>query len=286
MAEFAGFDLDLTTKRAWDEFALRLGEVLSVMDQTADLSIFVDGETHVLKFSANESGEITASLTGVASSRQLLNLGWRVRGEHTHEICETQEDADQLARVATQTMSDVLGVIHPIFLEPDQLTEILRLETPDALPRLQGPYGGFMPKTKEQLDNVVDVELTNVLGHRPMRNEQGDVAVRIGSAAVFLRSTTDLQELILFSVLVHDVVGQPRTYEILNDLNVQSRYCRFALHQDRLFVQVSVPAQPFVPAHLHQALLTMSRIADGIDDELAEELGGRTTFPTTAGPEA
>ena len=65
-----------------------------------------------------------------------------------------------------------------------------------------------------------------------------------------------------------------------DDLNVESRYCRFALHRDRVFVQVSVPARPFVPQHLRQALESISQVADGIDDDLAHKLGGRTTFPT------
>jgi len=33
-----------------------------------------------------------------------------------------------------------------------------------------------------------------------------------------------------------------------------------------------------VPAHLHQAVRILSDIADGIDDELAAKLNGRTTF--------
>ncbi len=278
MADFTGFDLDLMMQRAWDEFALRLAEVLSVMDQTADLSIFADA-ARVLKFSVTQPGVITATITG--SDDRLLQLGWRSRGELGYELTKAQDNADELARIATRSISEVLGVVHPIFLEPDQLAEILRLQTPSQLPRLQDPYGGFMPENQQQLDNAIDVELANVLGSRPMRNEQGDVAVRIGSAVVFLRATADLQELILFSVLVHDVTGHSRACEVLNDLNVQSRYCRFALHRDRVLAQVSVPARPFVPAHLHQALATMTRVADGIDDELAEELGGRTTFPPT-----
>ena len=104
------------------------------------------------------------------------------------------------------------------------------------------------------------------------------MAIRVGSTMVFLRSTPDGAELVLFSALVHDVTGRSRACEVLNDLNVESRYGRFALHRDRVFVQLSVAAQPFVPAHLHQALSALSQIADGIDDELATKLGGRTTF--------
>jgi hypothetical protein len=45
-----------------------------------------------------------------------------------------------------------------------------------------------------------------------------------------------------------------------------------------VFVSLSVPAKPFVPAHLRQAVRILSEVADGIDNELAIKLNGRTTF--------
>jgi len=45
MADIEDFDLDKTTKQAWDEFTERLADVLSVMDASADLTISaVNGE--------------------------------------------------------------------------------------------------------------------------------------------------------------------------------------------------------------------------------------------------
>ena len=79
-------------------------------------------------------------------------------------------------------------------------------------------------------------------------------------------------------VIVHDVDGRSRAVEVLNDLNVQSRYGRFALHQDRVLVTMSLMVKPFVPEHLHRAVRIMSQLSDGIDDELARKLHGRTTF--------
>ena len=38
------------------------------------------------------------------------------------------------------------------------------------------------------------------------------------------------------------------------------------------------PYAPFVPAHLHHAVKILAETADGIDNELAVKLGGRTTF--------
>jgi hypothetical protein len=65
---------------------------------------------------------------------------------------------------------------------------------------------------------------------------------------------------------------------VLNDLNVEARWVKFQLVRDRVFVSLSVPAKPFVPAHLRQGVRILSDVADGIDNELAIKLNGRTTF--------
>jgi hypothetical protein len=78
---------------------------------------------------------------------------------------------------------------------------------------------------------------------------------------------------------VHDVAGRSRAAEVLNDLNVEARWVKFQLVRDRVFVSYSLLARPFVAAHLDQAVRIVSEVADGIDDELAAKLNGRTTFP-------
>jgi hypothetical protein len=83
---------------------------------------------------------------------------------------------------------------------------------------------------------------------------------------------------------VHDVAGRSRAAEVLNDLNVEARWVKFQLIRDRVFVSISVLSRPFVPAHLHQAVRILSDVADGIDDELAAKLKGRTTFSEHDGP--
>jgi hypothetical protein len=61
-------------------------------------------------------------------------------------------------------------------------------------------------------------------------------------------------------------------------LNVEARWVKFQLIKDRVFVTISVLSQPFVPTHLRQAVRILSDVADGIDNELAAKLHGRTTF--------
>ncbi|MFV0428463.1 MAG: T3SS (YopN, CesT) and YbjN peptide-binding chaperone 1 [Arachnia sp.] len=286
MADIEGFDFDETTTKAWADFTERLADVISVMDATSDLTISIAVPDPTLgspavSLSAVAPGVVEAKLTGSSAAR-LAELGWLAGHDGSFRMQAHQDHAGTLAQATTRTFWDVLGVLHPVFLEPDQLADILRPDAPrpSAAPPPPGTFGAVMPASQEQLDAIVDAELRRALGHPPLRNERGEVAIRVGSTVIFLRSTPDFQELVLFAAIVHDVSGRSRACEVLNDLNTESRYCRFALHRDRVFVQVSVPAQPFVPAHLQQALSSISTVADGIDDELASRLGGRTTFPS------
>ena len=284
MADIEDFDLDETTRQAWNEFTERLADVLSVMDASADLTISaVNGEETretppAVRFSAVEPGVVEATLVGVDSPR-LTELGW-TSSPRGFTARRDQEEATELANLTTATMTEVVGVLHPIFLEPDQLAELLTARESNPTQPVPGAYGVVLPNSQAQLDAIVDAELEKMFGHPALRNAAGEVAIRVGSTMVFCRSTPDFKELVLFAALVHDVSGRSRACEVLNDLNVESRYCRFALHRDRVFVQVSVPARPFVPQHLRQALESISQVADGIDDDLAHKLGGRTTFPT------
>ena len=285
VADIEDFDLDETIQMAWDDFSVRLAEVLSVMDASSDLCISVAANTvpgttpPVIRFSFEAPSTVVATLWG-ADPEVLSRLGWHYDGDGAHCVSWDQEDTRDLALLVSQTMREGLGAIHPVFLEPDQLTDILKPGVPmERGPGvLPGPFGVVMPTSRDELDAIVGTELEAAFGHPPMRDSQGDVAIRTGSTMLFLRSTPDYEELVLFAVLVHDVEGRSRACEVLNDLNRESRYCRFSLHMDRVFIQVSVPARPFVPAHLRKALANISQMADGIDEELAMRLRGRTTF--------
>ena len=135
-----------------------------------------------------------------------------------------------------------------------------------------------MPNNRHHLEELIDAELADMFGYPPIRDAEGDIAIRVGSTMLFLRAAPDGQEVIVFAAVVHDVAGRSRAAEVLNDLNVEARWVKFQLVRDRVFVTVSVLARPFVAAHLRQAVMILAETADGIDDELAAKLNGRTTF--------
>lgn len=304
MPEYEDFDLDRSTEQAWRNFTVRLAEVIGVMDDSHDLTIgsIATGSQTVpfVRFSSitPETLRAEAASNGVLGEHfQLLTdqldafeaHGWHPpvsEGERPTPnfwIEMHQDDSDRLAELAVIALRDIYRIQHPVFLAPDQLAEILQPQ-PEPL----AGYSEFdaedvtaiVPVSHEHLDDMIEAEVTEMFGHRPLRDSEGDIAIRIGSTMLFLRTSTDHREIILFAALVHEVDGRSRAMEILSDLNTEARLVKFQLIRDRVFVTLSVFAHPFVPAHLHQAVRMMSEVADGIDDELAIRLRGRTTFET------
>ncbi len=306
MADIDDFDIDKSIAAAWTEFQVRLSEIVSVIDESADLTIGtgpVEERAPFLRLSSPRPHVIRGEAAGntvLGEDFQLgpdqratmAALGWQsataendpADGNFWFE--HDQDDADRISELAVGALRDVYGVQHPIFLAPDQLAELLQ-PTPAPVESTTGDLvppehdlAAQMPRDRRHLEELVDAELGRMFGYPPIHDAEGDVAIRVGSTMLFLRTAPDAQEIIVFAAVVHDVAGRSRAAEVLNDLNVAARWVKFQLVRDRVFVTVSVLARPFVPAHLHQAMQILAETADGIDDELAVKLGGRTTFET------
>ena len=314
MADIDDFDLDRSTAQAWAEFQDRLSEVITMIDDTADLTIGTasegKGPPPFVRLSSPRPGVIRCEAASNAVlgddfqlSAELLDamerLGWQPptigeQGSPTGPIRPTpnfwiefpQLESDRISELAVVALRDVYGVQHPVFLAPDQLAEALQpvqvpIESDAAIKAVQTSQvdlGATMPRDQEHLNDLVDAELAEIYGYPPIRDADGDVAIRVGSTMLFLRTSTDGQEVVLFAPVVHDIAGRSRATEVLNDLNVEARWVKFQLIKDRVFVTISVLAQPFAPAHLRQAVRILSDVADGIDNDLAAKLNGRTTF--------
>lgn len=305
MADYSDFDIDRSTAQAWAEFESRLSEVISLIDDSADLRIGTESAdaaaAPLVSFSSPSPNRVRSEAAGNAtlgptfqlSPRQLAQmerLGWQPPTPDPPRPTDNfwaegqQEQSDRLSQLAVAALRDVYGVQHPVFLSPDHLAEVLQPShsEPDGSPeRSLQTAAGTEPGSQEHLNDLVDEELAEIFGHRPIRDAEGDIAIRVGSTMLFLRTTPDGREVVVFAAVVHDVEGRSRATEVLNDLNVDARAVKFMLIRDRVFATLSVPARPFVAAHLRQAVRIMSDVADGIDNELAAKLRGRTTFNET-----
>ena len=309
MADIDDFDIDRSIAQAWAEFQARLSEIVSMIDDSADLTIGTGTASEDVAPYLRLSSPRPQLVRGEAASNAVLGrgfqldagqlatmerLGWQppdsddTPPEANFWFELSQDDSDRISELAVSALRDVYGVQHPIFLAPDQLAEVLQptptpIESTAALVAVQPPVehrlaAPTLPRSREHLNELVDAELAQMFGHSPIRDSEGDVAIRVGSTMLFLRTSPDGAEVIIFAAVVHDVAGRSRAAEVLNDLNVEARWVKFQLVRDRVFVTVSVLARPFVPAHLRQAVRILAETADGIDDELAAKLHGRTTF--------
>ncbi len=285
MRDIDDFDLDRSIDEGWTQFGSRLSEVLSVMDEGATLTVSTlqDGEVPPgIAFRSPTLGRIDADVIGSRPEDEasLAAAGWDPRSPRGSW---SQDQTDALAEQTVRTLRDSFGVPHPVFLTADDGVGLL--EAP--LPPKELPVSDDRPaidttvvvaNDKAHLDELVGAQLAVIFGHEPIRDTDGDFAIRVGSTMVFVRVVPDGREIIVFAALVHDVEGRSRAAEVLNDLNAESRWVRFALIRDRVFGSMSVLARPFVPAHLTQAVRELTDVADAIDGNLAATLKGRTTF--------
>ncbi len=287
MSDIDDFDLDRTIDEGWEQFAGQLSEVLAVMDEGAELTLATldEPQQRQVAFRSPKLGTITVELRGTEGLDRtaLAAAGW------PQELAGTwsQDDTDALAGQVIRTLRDVVGVTHPVFLTADDPAGLLRPPAPkeewgrtagSQVEVSDGDAISVMAGDKAELEAIVAQELTSVFGHDPVLDSDGDYAVRVGSTMVFVRVVPDCREIIVFAALVHDISGRSRAAEVLNDLNAESRWVRFAMIRDRVFGSISVLAKPFVPAHLRQAVRELASVADAIDENLAETLRGRTTF--------
>ena len=295
MSDYPDFNLDAAVAQAWDAFALRLAEIIENIDETGALTISAQGTTDApwIRYRLVKPGVIQLEVPGNHQlsehsqlgdqQQQLLRDTQFVQDSDGFHIQLDQNDSPALSRLGVLVLQNIYSVLHPAFLAPDQLAEILTprqdgiaAEIKDASP---DDMISVVPKNRAHLDALISQELTHMFGHTPIVDEQGDHAFRVGTTMVFVRASQDCKEIVVFSVVVHDVEGRSRAVEVINDINSESRFVRFELIKDQVFVQMSVLSQPFVPYHLRQAVKMLSSVADAVDHALATRLHGRTTFP-------
>ena len=302
MSEFAGFDLDRSTQRAWSAFQARLAdrvaeladdeilivEVGSVVEEDAEGSApYVQfcawGGTMVrCEVSSNAYLDPRVRLDS-AGADVIVELGWSAptagrdeaaaEGSSNFFLDAERADADRLAVMSTRVLRDVFGVAHPAFLLSDDLG------TEAAAPVEQTPEAAAtFPNDREHLQQLVDAALAPYFGHEPSHDEDDDIPVVSGSAMVFVRVLEDAPIVQLFCPLVCGVEDRDRAAFEVSVLNRDQRFLKFVLVEDDVIVHLYLPAYPFAPEHLRAMLGLMSSSVDALDEDLVARVGGRRMF--------
>jgi hypothetical protein len=311
MAEFAGFDLDRSTERAWSAFQARLAD--RVADLSDDEVVIVEvgsvveeddegcapyvqfcgwGGTLVrCEVSSNEYVDPRVRLDGTAVDA-IVALGWDAptarrdedagEGSANFYLDVERTEADRLAVMTTRVLRDVFAVAHPAFLhagdlvpEPSPVPEEASVEAPATYPR-----------DRDHLQALVDEALTPFFGHLPRHDGDDDIPVVSGSAMVFVRVLDDAPVVELFCPLVCEVADRDRAAFEVSVLNRDQRFLKFVLAEDDVMAHLYLPAYPFAPEHLRTMLGLMSRTVDALDDDLVARVGGLRMFEERDAPAA
>ncbi|MEA2170643.1 MAG: hypothetical protein QOF76_3943 [Solirubrobacteraceae bacterium] len=103
-----------------------------------------------------------------------------------------------------------------------------------------------------------------------------------GTAAVFIHVYAWGESSVVIKVhspVVQDIdpvsPGGAVALNLLNELNHQHVFVKFRLHEQSLIAEYDLLGDTLQAGELRNALLTVAAAADGLDDDLAEQVGGK-----------
>jgi T3SS (YopN, CesT) and YbjN peptide-binding chaperone 1/T3SS (YopN, CesT) and YbjN peptide-binding chaperone 3 len=229
-----------------------------------------------------------------AQEEQLGDLGWQWPPPRSRDELNFSRQwpmptpFEEVARLAVRTLREVYGVGGPSrlvyrrfarggpdFAEPDLGIDA---EVPTA-PRRQGQP---VAPTLAELTPLVESALKAFLNvDELVRDRDGDIPVRMGSAIVFVRTREGTPPMVqVFSPILHGIDSSPGLLDALNEVNSRIHFARVFWAERSVVVAADVSAIRITADHVAFACLQLGSLADHLDDELRERFGGSTAFPT------
>ena len=314
MDDLADFDLDRSAGRAWFNFQQRLADYLVGMQDGQTLGISArsglddDAEAGAAPYIqvkawggdmlraeavSNAYLDSTYALDDLGRAR-MEKLGWGAptytpreepdSGSANYWLDVERRMGDRVSAMTTRAFREVWSIPHPVFLRvdptgTDQRPPDLGIADAATEPEIEVLPDSIMPRDNDHLRELVDTVVSQRFGQVPMKDSDGDIPLRSGSALVFVHVPDDMPMVTLFSPLVRDIAGRTRAAEVVADLNRRWPLVKFVLFEDQVVAMIQLPALPFAPNHLSTMLEMLSRAADRLDDLLVERLDGRLAFP-------
>jgi hypothetical protein len=112
-------------------------------------------------------------------------------------------------------------------------------------------------------------------------DKDGDIAVRYGSALLFVRFMEYPQSVRIYSPLLEEVEEQPGLYERLNDINAHSILLRYTYRNEGIWAVADLGADPFDKQLVVSTFRYCCQIADGMGTSLQSEFAGKTFIPAS-----
>jgi len=179
-----------------------------------------------------------------------------------------------VANLAVHTMTEILCVPHPGFLEYDAFdadgNEItlpgLGLKQTEPTPQ-DGSEGGLAKQLLKMLRNLTHIDDLDF-------DENGCLNFRAGNLPMFV-AIADSPSYIRVGSPIHSVhVETANVLALLNHINASIPIVHFFLRDETVYGVVDIPAFPFVAEHIVHAIGQIHKAAEGISKMLLEKGAG------------
>lgn len=284
---------------AWPAFERKLAETLGALEEDQYLVVSAKRGWAYVQFAAQGSFGLRAECVGnnyldeahSLSDGQLAllrRIGWsdptgKPGSPNFFQDFDRPVPCADAARMAVRALTEVFEIPHPgslmykAFDEKQRtiLVPTLGLKREEPAPPPEKPREDAV----QDLRALVFKAIREGSGNADLEfTEDGDLPLRFGSAAVFVRVLDDPPCVRMFSPVLEDVGADDRLLDRLNELNAETRLARFFVVEGRVIVAAEMFVAPFVAEHVKQACVVVGSLADEFGGMLQKEFGGRRAF--------
>jgi hypothetical protein len=306
-------DLGRVRSRAWEPYSMTLAETLAALDEDQYLILFPeDRPAWYVQFAVQGVHGLRGELVSnsyLAPEHQLsdravaaaIDLGWN---EPTGTPGESTPGADpdgspnffedwaspvqfiEVARLAVETLVEVLDVAHPGSLRYDAFTSE---GVPIVLPALgqrghdvpddQGDVSSSRPPDAGEVAGRVLEMLRHASGKPELTpDSDGDIPLPYGSSMVFVRVFGDPPIIRVYAPALGRVMPDPDLPTVINNLNLNSTFVKWLFVDNTIVAAMDLFGWPLQETHVLNACGVVGNSADDLDDQLQERFGGKTFF--------
>lgn len=288
----------------WPPFSKKLAAILEKLEEDQYLVLSLKRSNRFVQFAAQGASGMrieTTSNSYLAKPEQLnerqiatlVDAGWHhPTGSPTDSTPERDPDGspnffvefsapvsfEAVANLTIRTLAEILRVPYPGSMQyaaydadgqaiafPDLG---LKLEKRAPQAENQQDLSKLLLDTLKETTGIGDLDFDG----------DGDIGIRSGSALTFVRLIDNKTYVRIYSGILLDVEESAGIFRRLNEINASETQMRFIFQNGVVYSVADVSAVPFVSAHVAQAFVHVSAVADGLDSLLQEEFGGRTAF--------
>jgi hypothetical protein len=295
-----------TISPAWAQFAQRLASVLQGLQEDQFLVISAKQSAPYVQFVgqgfygirmetiSNQYLDRPEKLTE-HQLHMLAELGWNHPTKNIEDKSQDKDPEgspnfyidhstpvsfDTAAEVAVTTLAAVHKIPHPGYLQYEAFDSDGNSISISALglKRMTRSDESNPQKIRQDLLSIIK----KITGLTDLQyNQDGNIGIRSGSLLALIRYEEHPPSIRFHSPLVSGIEESPELHVRLNELNSGVGCMHFFYHNNRVIAVSDIPAAPFHAGHFLQTFKMFYEIADGVDELLAGEFGGKTAFAHT-----